>query len=114
MQPQRISPKELHEWIKNGSPEPVLIDVREPEELAIAAFPENVIHLPLSQSSIWVKNLGEKIPTEEPLIIICHKGIRSWNFGTWLLQQKLRYDVWNLEGGIDAWSFEIDPKTPRY
>ena len=36
------------------------------------------------------------------------------HFGLWLLEQRQTLEVWNLEGGIDAWSVQVDPKVPRY
>ncbi|MGB0825742.1 MAG: sulfurtransferase, partial [Synechococcus sp.] len=32
----------------------------------------------------------------------------------WLLDQPWGLEVWNLEGGIDAWSLQVDPSVPRY
>ena len=49
-----------------------------------------------------------------PVVVICHAGVRSWQFGCWLLQQRPDLTVWNLEGGIDAWSVQVDPSVPRY
>jgi rhodanese-related sulfurtransferase len=47
-------------------------------------------------------------------VIVCHAGMRSWNFACFLIE-RLGYDrVWNLSGGIDAWSCEVDPSVPRY
>ena len=46
--------------------------------------------------------------------MICHAGVRSLHFGLWLLEQRQTLEVWNLEGGIDAWSVQVDPKVPRY
>jgi rhodanese-related sulfurtransferase len=47
-------------------------------------------------------------------VVLCHAGIRSLHFGLWLLEQNPNRDVWNLEGGIDAWSVEVDPTVARY
>ena len=47
-------------------------------------------------------------------MVLCHAGIRSLHFGQWLLEQEWGLDVWNLDGGIDAWSLQVDPTTPRY
>jgi len=38
----------------------------------------------------------------------------SWHFGCWLMQQQGYPQVWNLQGGIDAWSVEVDRSVPRY
>jgi rhodanese-related sulfurtransferase len=46
--------------------------------------------------------------------VLCHAGIRSWQFGCWLMEAQGFPRVWNLHGGIDAWSVEVDPTVPRY
>ena len=110
---QSISAKGLHEWISSGT-SLQLVDVRELSELEIAPFPGHVEHLPLSESNLWLSDLPERLTTSKPIVVICHAGIRSRNFGCWLLEQGKDYDVWNLEGGIHAWSVEVDPNVPRY
>ncbi len=112
--PKNISPEALRDWLVKDQQKPVLIDVREENELAIAPFPEVVFHLPLSKSSIWIKTIQSQLQKKQPLVILCHAGIRSWHFGTWLLEQNWGLEVWNLEGGIDAWSMKVDPSVPRY
>jgi rhodanese-related sulfurtransferase len=47
-------------------------------------------------------------------VVICHAGVRSWHFGCWLLSRDPHRSVWNLSGGIDAWSVTVDPRVPRY
>ena len=112
--PKQLSAEQLHAWLQKKPLEPFLVDVREENELAIAAFPEAVLHLPLSQASLWRTTLFEMLPKNKPVVVICHAGIRSWNFAQWLIEQSWGYEVWNLEGGIDAWSLQIDPTLPRY
>ncbi len=112
--PRNLSPRDLHDWVTKAPLQPLLIDVREEKELAIAPFPAEVIHLPLSQSSLWIEKLSDMHLKKQPVVVICHSGIRSWNFATWLIDQNFGYEVWNLEGGIDAWSVNIDSTVPRY
>ena len=112
--PRNIAPRDLCDWMQNGSLKPVLVDVRESQELAIAPFPAEVMHFPLSQSSLWIGTLPERIKRIQPIVVICHSGIRSWDFATWLIEQDWGYQVWNLEGGIDAWSVNVDSSVPRY
>lgn len=112
--PFSISAKDLNAWLRGRSPKPYLIDVREDEELLVAPFPRSVLHLPLSKSSTWLGSLPEHLPEKQPIVVICHAGVRSWNFGMWLLEQPWGYEVWNLDGGIDAWSMDIDPSVVRY
>ena len=48
------------------------------------------------------------------MVVVCHAGVRSHHFGLWLLEQPWNLEVWNLDGGIDAWSVQVDPSVPRY
>ena len=112
--PRNISPNQLHSWLQNQTDELLLVDVREDQELVIAPFPCEVIHLPLSKASLWVEELSELLEKTQPVVVICHSGIRSWNFATWLIEEGWDQEVWNLEGGIDAWSANVDPTVPRY
>ncbi len=112
--PRRLDPKDLDAWLQKESGKPILVDVREDYELAIASFPAPVIHLPLSESSRWIEILPEKMLNSQPVVVICHSGIRSWNFANWLIEEGWAHEVWNLEGGIDAWSKEVDNSVPRY
>lgn len=94
-----------------GAPNPPrLIDVREPDEWAVARIPGAEL-LPLSQ---WPAIATEKLTDKaQALIIHCHHGGRSARATAWLLQQGFQ-NATNLAGGIDAWSTQIDPSVPRY
>ena len=113
-EPQKISPHELQNWLKSDHHPPLLIDVREDEELDIAPFPHKVVHMPLSKTSIWMQSLPSYLSKDKPIVVICHAGIRSWNFGLWLIEQQWENEIWNLEGGIDSWSVNVDSSVPRY
>jgi rhodanese-related sulfurtransferase len=91
-----------------------LVDVREDEELAMARLPLPVLHLPLSRSSDWMEQIDTLLDPSRPVAVLCHAGVRSWHFGCWLMQQKGFPQVWNLQGGIDAWSVAVDRSVPRY
>ena len=112
--PLNVFPKELKQWLEEDSSKPILIDVREKEELAIASLNQNVLHLPLSDYSNWIDSYYKYLSFEERLVVICHSGIRSRNFAIWLIDQGWNYKVCNLEGGIDAWSIRVDSSVPRY
>ncbi len=112
--PQNITPAQLKDWLGADSDRPIIVDVRESDELDIASFTEQVVHLPLSQSLLWSEKLDNYLPSHNSIVVICHSGIRSWNFGIWLLERDCTYKIWNLKGGIDAWSREIDPSIPLY
>src|SRR5467141_4076507 len=85
-----------------------LIDVREPFEYEIARI-DGAKLIPLGE-------IGERLSElqrERPIIVHCHSGKRSAQ-AVGLLQQHGFTKVYNLEGGIDAWSDQIDPNVPKY
>tara|TARA_Y100001968_G_C18890534_1_gene495903 strand:- start:96 stop:446 length:351 start_codon:yes stop_codon:yes gene_type:complete len=112
--PRKFNPKELNEFLIKNLDQTCLIDVRESYELDIASFSFPVIHLPLSEVSRWSEKLPNSLLNSNYIVIICHRGVRSWNFGIWLLENKFHKNVWNLEGGIDLWSLEVDSSISRY
>ena len=113
--PLNISPKELNKILKDDSSEkPIIVDVREDNEIAIASFSFSVLHLPLSKAANWSGKIVELLPKDQPIVVVCHAGVRSLNFGIWLLEKGIAKRVWNLVGGIDAWSQDIDQSVPRY
>jgi monothiol glutaredoxin len=48
-----------------------------------------------------------------PLYFHCHHGQRSQQAAAYFLSQGFQ-NVYNVAGGIDAWSLEVDPNVPRY
>lgn len=86
----------------------ILLDVREPVELTLAAV-EGVLHIPMGEISSRVAELDRNIP----LVVMCHGGTRSRRVAEFLAVNGFDR-VFNLKGGIDAWSQEIDPRIPRY
>ena len=112
-EPQPLSVQELQDRLRKED-DLLVIDVREDSELALARLPHPVLHLPLSRAPEWLDSLTSQVPRQQPLAVICHGGVRSWQFGCWLLDERGYSAVWNVEGGIDAWSRLVDPSVPRY
>jgi rhodanese-related sulfurtransferase len=111
--PQSLTALALKARLEAGDT-PLLVDVREAMELELAALQEPVLHLPLSQSEQWLGRLGELLDRDRDIVVLCHAGIRSWQFACWLMEAQGYERVWNLHGGIDAWSVDADPSVPRY
>lgn len=88
------------------------VDVREPEEVAIANLP-NFQNLPLSQFSLWGNAITERLDPAVETIVMCHHGIRSAQMCQWLTHQGFT-NVKNVVGGIDAYAVRVDPSVPRY
>lgn len=112
--PKPLRVKELRDWLNSDRVLPSLIDVREDNELKLAAFPHPVLHFPLSRSMEWQSQIKEQLHENLSIVAFCHKGVRSNHFGLWLLDQDWGLEVWNLIGGIDAWSLEVNATVPRY
>jgi monothiol glutaredoxin len=55
----------------------------------------------------------EALPKDAKLVFMCHHGMRSRVAAEAALRQGFT-EVYNLEGGIDAWSAEVDATVPRY
>ena len=85
-----------------------LIDVREPFEYEIARI-DGAKLIPLGEIG---ERFGE-LQEEQPIIVHCHSGQRSAQ-AVRLLRQRGFTKVYNLEGGIDAWSDQIDSSVPKY
>jgi sulfur-carrier protein adenylyltransferase/sulfurtransferase len=85
-----------------------LIDVREPFEYEIARI-DGAKLIPLGEITERV----DELQRDRPIVVHCHSGQRSAQ-AVRLLQQRDFADVYNLEGGIDAWSDQIDPSVPKY
>jgi rhodanese-related sulfurtransferase len=49
----------------------------------------------------------------KPIIVHCHHGVRSLRVTHWLRDRGFAA-VSSMQGGIDAWSTEVDPNVPRY
>ena len=50
---------------------------------------------------------------DTPVVFQCHHGIRSQAAAEYCAHQGFK-NVYNLVGGIDAWSLTVDPSVPRY
>ena len=113
-QPKAISAFDLKKWISSEDEELAIIDVREDIELEIANFPYTDIHIPMSRVSLDYVSLKIRKFEHKKIVVLCHMGIRSYNFGTFLLDNNFTNEVWNLEEGIDGWSRYIEPSIARY
>ena len=86
----------------------VLLDVREPVELEMATV-RTALHNPMRD----VPGRLTELDREAPIVVMCHTGRRSYMVAQYLVGNGFS-QVFNLRGGIDAWSTEIDPQVPRY
>ncbi len=84
-----------------------VIDVRPAPDRARAPFAGAQILEPDSHARLTA------LPKDTPLAFICHHGNSSRNAAEHFHDHGFR-DVYNVEGGIDAWAVEVDPGVARY
>jgi sulfur-carrier protein adenylyltransferase/sulfurtransferase len=101
-----ISVQKLKERLDNGEGLSVL-DVREPHEYEVANIGARLI--PLNELPERLAELDK----DAPLAVHCKTGARSAR-AVRLLQDAGFQSAFNVEGGITAWSEEIDPSVPKY
>ncbi len=88
----------------------VLLDVREPAEVATAMIAGS-IHIPMREIPA---RLAELAPHKtERIVVHCHHGGRSQRVTHYLRQQGFT-QAQNMSGGIDDWSLKVDQQVPRY
>ena len=109
LEPARVKPisvKELKAWIDEKKAFE-LYDVRTERERDIAS---------IAGSTLLDKDGEESLAAldkETILVFQCHHGVRSRSAAEHYLLKGFKH-IYNLTGGIEAWSTQIDPKVPRY
>jgi adenylyltransferase/sulfurtransferase len=101
-----ITPTELKQKLDAGE-DLFVLDVREPHEFQICHLDGHLI--PLGDLPKRVSELD----SARNIVAHCRSGVRSAKAVTFLQQAGFR-KVWNLKGGILAWSDEVDPSVPKY
>ena len=101
-----ISVRELHDRIVAGAID--VIDVRPPQARALAPFPSP--HEVLDEDS---HERLAALPKDLPLAFLCHHGNSSRQAAEHFRSLGF-HEVYNVEGGIDAWAQEVDSSVPRY
>ncbi len=93
--------------LKDSNAEFQLIDVREEHELEISEIGGE--HIPMGD----VMDNLDKISKSKKVVIMCRSGARSGTICN-ALEAEGFDNVYNLKGGILAWSNEIDPSITKY
>jgi rhodanese-related sulfurtransferase len=104
-----IEPAEAEKQISGKKA--ILLDVREPEEFAVAHL-DNSVLMPMQSIPAQLQRV-EQIADENTLLVLCHHGVRSLQVVAWLRGQGIA-NCYSVMGGIDRWSRELDPSVPRY
>ena len=105
----QLTPTDLAQWREDASRDaPVLVDVREPWEFERGAI-EGSLLIPLGE----IPDRVSELPRDKSLVMICRPGRRSQNAALFLEQAGFK-DVYNLEGGFNAWALQVDPTMKPY
>lgn len=102
-----LDPNEAHARLQAGTIDYIL-DVREPDEFELASL-SGAIQIPMGK----ILDQLLQIPKDKTGLVLCHHGMRS-AYVIKQLQKNGYTHLWNLRGGIDAWSIHIDTSIPRY
>ncbi|QPF74492.1 sulfurtransferase [Roseateles sp. DAIF2] len=108
--PRQLAVAEVLALLSEARP-PLLLDVREPWEAQTASIRTAGEQRLIPMGQIPAR-AGELDPAQ-PIVVYCHHGMRSLQVVAFLERQGFE-SVYNLAGGIDAWSLEVDPSVPRY
>lgn len=105
----QLTGPELARWLSDPSrTKPELIDVREPWEYAICHI-EGARLLPMSN----IAREADQLEKQRDIVVICHHGVRSYHVCRYL--DSLGFSaVYNLQGGVDDWARQVDPRMSTY
>jgi monothiol glutaredoxin len=103
---KEIGPKELKALLDAGTIK-AFYDVRPEKERALAKLEGAKM---LDDAAMAE---AEQLPKDTAIAFYCHHGSRSRAAAEHFLKQGFK-NVYNLAGGIEAWSKDVDPKIPRY
>jgi rhodanese-related sulfurtransferase len=106
---QNLTAPALAEWLADQSrAAPVLLDVREPWEIQTAQIP-GCLSIPMRE----IPARSAELDDDAQIVCVCHHGGRSAQVAMFLESRGFT-KVFNLRGGIDAWSRQVDPSVPTY
>ena len=103
---ESLRPSELAALLATDPP--ILLDVREPDEVARVALP-GATAIPLGALELRLDELDRRAD----LVVYCHHGVRSARALATLRAAGFTRSR-HLAGGIDAYAVEVDPTLPRY
>ncbi|MBF0325467.1 rhodanese-like domain-containing protein [Magnetospirillum moscoviense] len=101
-----VSPVQVRQWLDSGVA--VLVDVREPNEVAAETIAGS-INLPLS--SFDAAKLP-KVPEGKKLVLHCRSGQRCGMAAAKLVQAGYTGEINRMEGGIMGWRMAGGPTRP--
>src|SRR5262245_42914659 len=103
---KQLSAPELKQMLDRGQAFE-LVDVRSEDERAFSRIEGSRLLDQAYHDDLLTRD------RDTPIVFQCHHGIRSQGAAEYFLQHGFR-NLYNLQGGIDAWSQLVDPSVPRY
>jgi rhodanese-related sulfurtransferase len=105
----QITPQLLQQWLADtGRKPPVLLDVREPWEYQTCRIEGSTL-APMNTIPARAQELDPGTET----VVICHHGARSFQVALFLERNGFS-NLYNLQGGVNAWADQVEPTMPRY
>src|SRR5437867_6479364 len=101
-----ITPREVAELLKQGKVK--LLDVRSPQEYAIASIPGSLL-----VDQTVAQEIMQSWPKDTEIVTMCHHGMRSLDACAYLRGHGFT-NTRSMMGGIDAWAVQIDSSIQRY
>ncbi|MFN7983539.1 MAG: rhodanese-like domain-containing protein [Vicinamibacterales bacterium] len=103
---RQLSAPDLKAWLSRGDA-CLLIDVRTDTERSLACIEGSRLLDKACHDALL------ELPRDTAIVFQCHHGVRSQNAAEYFLAKGFT-NLFNLVGGIDAWSLQVDPSVPRY
>ena len=107
--PWEVEAEEIARSMSSENP-PLIIDCREPSEVATASV-DGTLNIPMGEISSRLPEL--EAHAERDIVVMCHHGVRSLQVVAFLREAGFE-NPRSLAGGIDRWSLDIDTSVPRY
>ena len=102
----QVAPRTVKAWLDAGE-DFSFIDVRTPDELELARVKEAE---PLDYDAA---DKYMSLPKERKLVFLCRSGVRSLDVASYFLGHGFQH-VYSVQGGILAWSDQVDPAIAKY
>jgi adenylyltransferase/sulfurtransferase len=104
---KEVTVQDLKNMMDNGA-DFQLVDVREQNEYDFVNLDGDLVPMSTIRENV------EKIAKDKQVVVHCRSGKRSADVINFLEQNHGYNNLYNLVGGILAWSDEIDPEVPKY
>jgi rhodanese-related sulfurtransferase len=117
----QLQASQVSDWARKASAanpalKPVVLDVREAWEIQTASIVDepatngfDLMHMPMRAVPARYMELDRN----QPIACLCHHGARSMQVA-YFLEQNGFTQVANVQGGINAWASQHDPRVPMY